>query len=145
MKVVCVYDNHIKPNIFISNIIGDKTFGEVILKRKSIKTKFEEFISNEYIVDECLHIDYDWQIESVLKKIRNYGKDIRIVHIFSHMVLKDNKEIHILLHKAPYIAENYLWVTGEGRPAMFMMHDISEYCSFIDKASSLLFDITTYS
>ena len=40
MKTICVYDNHVEPNVFIKNIIGQKTFGEVILKRKSIKDKF---------------------------------------------------------------------------------------------------------
>ena len=82
MKTICVYDNHVEPNVFIKNIIGQKTFGEVILKRKSIKDKFLSFIKKQSVIDEILELDHSWQVDALIARIRHEGDDTHIVHIF---------------------------------------------------------------
>ena len=72
MRTLCIYDNHIEPHSSIKNIIGDKTFGDVILKRKSIKSNFLGFIRKQKVIDEVLELDYSWQIDALVGKIRNY-------------------------------------------------------------------------
>lgn len=42
-KILLVYDDHIRPNPFIRSIVGDKGFGNIILKRISVKQKFQDF------------------------------------------------------------------------------------------------------
>lgn len=135
MKTICVYDNHVEPNVFIKNIIGQKTFGEVILKRKSIKDKFLSFIKKQSVIDEILELDHSWQVDALIARIRHEGDDTHIVHIFSNFIIQDEESMSILLRKIPYIEENYLYLC-KGTPALLVMHQPSEYCQFLQKYSS---------
>jgi len=145
MRTLCVYDNHIKPNVFIKNIIGEKTFGEVILKRKNMKTNFLDFINKENTVDEVLILDYDWQLTGILEKIRTCGKDTRIIHFFSQFVVQDEEAGRVLFQKVPYIIGNYLCLTDQSVPVAFMMDNMNDYCDFMKYASSSLDDVQVYS
>lgn len=138
MRIICVYDNHVAANIFIKNIIGQKTFGEVILKRKSIKSKFLSFVKKQLIIDEILELDYDWQVDALINRVGQIGNDnTHIVHIFSNFVIVDDESVSLLLRKLPYIEENYLYLCGE-IPALFMMNDVKKYCQFLQKHADSL-------
>lgn len=135
MRTICVYDNHIEPNVFIKNIIGEKTFGEVILKRRSIKDKFFSFIKKQLVIDEVLELDHNWQIDALVNRIRYDDDNAHIVHIFSNFIFLNEESMSILLRKIPYIEENYLYLCN-GMPALFAMHRPNEYCQFLQKYSS---------
>jgi len=145
MKTLCIYDNHIKPNVFIKNIIGEKSFGEVILKRKSIKSNFFGFLNKETLVDEVLVFDYDWQLSGILEKLRAYGKDTHVIHFFSQFVVQDEDAGRVLFQKVPYIIGNYLCLTYQSVPFAFMMDNMTDYCDFMKYAGSSLDDIQVYS
>ncbi len=143
MRTLCIYDNHIEPHSSIKNIIGNKTFGDVILKRKSIKSNFLGFIRKQKVIDEVLELDYSWQIDALVGKIRNYEPDIKIVHIFSNFIILDESSMALLLKKAPFIEENYVCL-NEQVPAVLMMDDREEYCQFLTKNASVLQDKNIY-
>ena len=105
-KLICVYDNHMQPDIYIKNIIGNKTYGEVILKRKSIKNKFIDFIKSEKIFDEIIYIDYQWQVEGILEELKSYEPDTKVLHLFSNSIIINEEKIRIAFKKLKYIEEN---------------------------------------
>jgi thiamine kinase-like enzyme len=145
MKVICIYDNHIKPNVFIKSIVGEKTFGEVILKRKSIRSKFLEFVGDlGSQVDEVLGFDNAWQLEELLEKVRTFDSDARIFHIFSSFVIEDVDKARIIIEKVPYMYENYLWISAGNCPTCFVMKEIGQYCDFLEKYASILNDNSVY-
>lgn len=144
MRILCIYDNHIMPNVFIKNIIGEKTFGEVILKRKSIKNKFYDFIGEEKYVDEIIELNYLWQLDHLIDKVKNVENNVRIIHIFSNFVVLDEEKVKNIFSKAPYINGNYAWVTDNNIPIIFMMKEAKEYCEFILKAVDNLDDCSIY-
>lgn len=137
MKIVCVYDNHVEPNIFIKNIIGQKTFGEVILKRKSIGSKFQDFIGAQAVIDEVLELDYSWQISALLERIKQFDSNTHIIHMFSNFVVVDEHKAGVLLKKMPYITENYVCMS-ENVPVLLMFNDTSGYCEILQKYSDML-------
>lgn len=143
MKTVCIYDNHIEPNIFIKNIIGQKKFGEVILKRKKVKDKFWAFIKKQEVIDEILEWDYDWQTEALIGKLKQLNADTHIVHIFSSFVVQDEYSAGLLLRKLPYIAENYVCFT-ENSPTLLMVDNIPLYCQILERHSSILQNAELY-
>lgn len=144
MKLICIYDNHFQPNIFIKNIIGNKSFGEVILKRKSIKDKFFQFIRKQEEIDEVIELDYEWQIEAVLSKIKTYGNDTHIIHIFSNFVISDENEMKIWIKKLEYIEENYILTSNAGTPILIMMNSVREYIELLAAYGNLLNNLDTY-
>lgn len=143
MKIVCIYDNHMQPNIFIKNIIGQKTFGEVILKRKSIRSKFQTFIKTQTIVDEVLELDYEWQLAALVEKIKQFDEGTHIIHLFSNFVIVDENKAEIMIKKAPYITENYVCMS-ENIPVLLMFSNTTEYCAMLKKYSSMLQDKELY-
>ena len=48
--MIGVYDDHANPDVFIKNIIGEKSFGNVILKRVSIREKAMAFLRQQEAV-----------------------------------------------------------------------------------------------
>ncbi len=137
MKTVCIYDNHTEPNIFIKNIIGQKKFGEVILKRQKVKEKFWTFIKKQKVIDEILEWDYDWQMEALIGKLKQFNSDTHIVHIFSNFIVQNETNAGLLLKKLPYIAENYVCFSGNA-PALFMLDNIPLYCQILERHSNIL-------
>lgn len=143
MKIVCIYDNHLEPNVFIKNIIGQKTFGEVILKRKSIKEKFFTFIKKQAVVEDVLEWDYTWQLEALISRIKQYDVDTHIVHMFSNFAILDENKVELILKKMPYIEENYLYLS-EGIPAVILMNKVEEYAQFLQKCANIIQDKEVY-
>ncbi|MEG1753051.1 MAG: hypothetical protein RR234_03985 [Christensenella sp.] len=131
-KVICVYDNHTTPNVFIKSVIGDKTFGDIILKRRSIRDKFQDVIKGTNYISEIIEINHDWEITPVLQKLRALPNDVNIVHVFSQFVAKDNAQAALLLEKSQFV-QDPLIVMQEHLPVMFMMRDMLAYTRFLEK------------
>lgn len=144
MKLICVYDNHFQPNIFIKNIIGNKSFGEVILKRKSIKDKFFQFIRKQEKIHEIIELDYEWQIEAIANKIKSYDNDTHILHIFSNFVISNEDEMRILIQKLEYIEENYVFTSNRETPILFMMNSVRDYTEFLLNYGKSLKNLEVY-
>lgn len=70
MKPFCVYDDHIQPNAFIRNIIGERSFGEVILRRKSVKERFQTFALSCGMIEKVFALEHTWQMDQLLEVIR---------------------------------------------------------------------------
>lgn len=148
-KLICVYDNHIQPDIYVKNIIGNKTYGEVILKRKSIKNKFIDFIKAEKIFDEIIYIDYQWQVEGVLEELKGYEPDTKVLHLFSNSIILNEEKVRITFKKLKYIEENYIFLDDSERknnnyPSCFVIKNLSEYCNFLGKYSQILNKLEIY-
>lgn len=131
-KTLLVFDDHIRPNIFIQSVIGDKGFGEIILKRKSLKRKLFDFIQEQKIADHLLEIENVWEIEPFLSNIRSIKEDYHVIHIFSNQVVRDEQQASYLMQKASYVNTPTLAIQ-DGCPVLFMMKSLTEYIRFVEK------------
>ena len=89
--MIGVYDDHANPDVFIKNIIGEKSFGNVILKRVSIREKAMAFLRQQEAVEEVLEFNHPWQLDILLKQIRDRVKGNVLFHIFSEFVVLTGK------------------------------------------------------
>lgn len=129
-RVICVYDNTIKPNLFIQSVIGEKTFGEVTLKRRSVKEKFQEIIQANTFIEEVIEFDHIWNLESVLQRLQSIKGDFKIVHFFSCFVVTDVEQAYLTFEKAKFVRKNMVVLQNES-PVLFMMPNSAEYVRFI--------------
>ncbi len=136
MSAIIVYDNHIMPDVFIRNIVGEKTFGEIIRKRVSIKERFLKDLADTGFEGEIAEYDHSWQLEDIKKRIRGYAGQSRILHIFSCRMLKDDAKetLKILWEKAGYALENYVVRDDNKGLVGFIMKDIEDYTEFLEIA-----------
>ena len=131
-KTLLVYDDHIQPNIFIQSVIGNKSFGEVILKRESQKQKFLSFMREQKLTYDLIEISNVWEIEPFLSKIRALNENYSILHIFSNQVIRDPCQASYLMQKVSFVNTPTLAVQ-DGRPVLFMIGSLAEYLRFVEK------------
>lgn len=141
--MIGVYDDHANPDVFIKNIIGEKSFGNVILKRVSIREKAMAFLRQQEAVEEVLEFNHPWQLDILLKQIRDHVKGNVLFHIFSEFVVSDRKAAGLLIQKMVYAERNYVCICG-GAPVFLVMTDPEEYCRFLTRYADSLRDIRVY-
>ncbi len=137
MKAFCVYDDHVQPNAFIRNIIGERSFGEVILKRKSVKNRFQSFALGCGSIEKVFSFDHSWQMDQLLETLRKVEGNTPILHYFSNFAVQDEKEAELLLRKIAYMEDNYV-LLADGIPVALVMRSADAYIRFLSKHESTL-------
>ena len=68
-KVVFIYDDSERPNQKIKEITGDKSFGETILKRKTLKERVLEEVEDKKFLTAAFYYSDVMQKEMIWKKL----------------------------------------------------------------------------
>lgn len=138
-----VYDNHIMPNPFIKSIIGEKSFGEVILKRHSIRDKFYSELSGlDYMIGTVI-LDHDYELEHITHCIRLLPDETALIHVFSQAIIRNPQEAKLIFEKSRLIQAPLL-ITVEQFPVAFMMPSPGEYLHFLEDYFPRFYDPDLY-
>lgn len=134
MKKIVVYDNTIKPNDIIKEIIGDKGFGDVVVKRRLLKEFYQENMSEMMPEVEWIEINSLYDVEFLLKKIAKLDRknETKVLHCFSDYIISNLEEAALTYKKITYITENIV-IKSESRNAAVMFWQIDEYVEFLKK------------
>ncbi len=103
-KIVLVYDNTIKVNDRIKTIIGQKSYGEISLKKQKLYSRIENTIKNVKTNIEFKKIDS----KENFKLIKAYPKDTIFFHLFSNQAIINMEEFEIILEKLKFVNETTL-------------------------------------
>lgn len=122
-KVIVVYDDSFMPNREIRTITGDKTYGETIFKRVTLKNRMrDEILKNKTVLDVLL-VDSTKNIEKLKKDLISASlnpEQTSVVYLYSNYALADTKEFQTLLTKACYINEVYTAGKGKEKAAVLL-------------------------
>ena len=115
-NISIIYDDRLKPGSEIREITGEKSFGRVIYKRRSLREIFSSTAAE------------------ALEGIKNTGKiriwdslslsyaeplpESAVVLIFSDCIIKDKDEFAIILKKAGYSERSYRVMAGDNVAAL---------------------------
>ncbi|MBQ8527276.1 MAG: hypothetical protein IJ429_02265 [Lachnospiraceae bacterium] len=125
-KIIVVYDDSFKPGKEIRTITGDKTYGETIFKRVTLKNRMKEEIAKNKSVLSMLFLSDGNDGEKLKKDLisaTNDPENTSVVYLYSNYGLADTKEFQNLLTKACYINGQYVAVCGE-KPAAVLIPDV---------------------
>lgn len=126
-NIVIIYDDSIDASSRVKTIIGEKSFGNIIIKRKTLFDYFEEIVNKSNINPEIIRIsDLNKLDETELKKLDNKI----IFHYFSTCPFSNSKEFVLLLKKLKFIKET-IKVEGDSIIGM-IFPDVELYKEFID-------------
>lgn len=100
-KIVLVYDNTATASERVRTIIGNKNFGDMVLKRKKLYQIVEDSIKNIKQDIEFKKID----IKEQFKEIELYPKDTTFFHLLSNSAIMNMQEFEIILEKLKYVNE----------------------------------------
>lgn len=130
MQVLVIYDDTGKKSEVIEDIIGEKGFADVVVKKRRLE---------EYYRDEIKKIfpDFIWRkIHSVfeyadlIKDMELYiESNAKIMHCFSNYLISDTEKTILSFKKLLYIDEPYGVLEGK-RAVAAMFPDASSYITF---------------
>ncbi len=140
-KLILIYDDKIKVPENIQTIIGNTSYGKIILKRKNLFTRLKEIIDEANLDIEILKIST--KKEDILSLVDKMPEDITICHLFSNFVVKDSNNFKILLKKLPYINENYK-IIQEKETVALAFTSIAEYKKFLNDYEKVISNIEDF-
>ena len=135
--IIIIYDDSQKPNQDIRCITGEKTFGDTIFKRITLKERMGKELTLLPGVRKFVTVRGTDEIEAELSGLdASFGRCV-IVHLFSNFGICDRDALRTLFEKAGYINENYIAECGS-RPAMVMLQNITEYQELLDRIPDMI-------
>ncbi len=133
MQHLVVYDNTLKPNEIIRDIIGEKGFGDVIVKRKQLIEIYFENIQTIFEIWQWNVINSSYDVELLVKKLENMDKEkTKILHCFSNHIITNKEKAGLTYKKLSYICEPALVQAGETYAAV-MFQNMETYIDFLGK------------
>lgn len=130
MKVLVIYDDTGKKSEVIADIIGDKGFADVVVKKRRLEEYYRDWLKKMFP-------DIIWRkVQSVLayadliKEMEYYNiKDVKVIHCFSNYLIADSDKAALSFRKLRYV-ESVFGVLKDKRAAAAMFPDIHEYIFF---------------
>lgn len=135
MKKIVVYDNTIRPSEIIREVIGDKGFGDVVVKRKMLKTFYKDNVENIFQEFQWIEVNNFYELDVLSKELENCDNrdDIRILHCFSDYIISDVSDVALTYKKLDYIEDNIQLLQDKQCFGMMFCNMIG-YISFIKRA-----------
>lgn len=132
-KIVIIYDDSIIPSYDISNIIGEKSFGQIVHKRQSLKEKYFNYLKKVSCISsiyECPPI-YEWK--KIMKFVEELPKGVGIAHVFSDYFIKKEDIFFTTAEKMQYM-KSITKVCDKDGEAMIIFPEREEYLEFLKEA-----------
>ncbi|MGI6107968.1 MAG: hypothetical protein ACOX8B_08550 [Lachnospiraceae bacterium] len=131
MKQTVIYDNSVKPNEIIREIIGSRGFGNVVVRRKPLEQYFRESIRNIFGDISVRTVNNAYDLEQLADSLgMSDDEDIHVIHCFSDFVVSDDDEIALTYKKLPYITDT-VRVAYDRQTAALMFPDRKSYAAFL--------------
>lgn len=134
-KVFILYDDRIRPNEKIAQVTGNKSYGNIIFKQKTIRRRLEEILEEkEYVLKFCPFLEEEKREESigiVLSDVQTAS----VVYLYSSYGIADPRSFGILLDKAQFLNRSKRVVVNRRTAALFFA-DTEQFREWIKKGSN---------
>lgn len=136
MKILVVFDDTGAKSEVIADVIGDRGFADVVVKRKRLEQYYREHL-------ERLYPQAEWKL---VRSIFEFGEfrqrldgvtdtDTRVLHCFSSFLISQQEQVLAAYEKLRYVDEAYRVLAGE-KPAAVMFADLDSYRQYLDAVCS---------
>ena len=91
MKTVVIYDDTGRKSEVIKDIIGNKGFGEVIVKKKSLEEYYRGEIREKYpdLIWKKIHSTYEFADLIKELELAYSSQECRVMHCFSNYIVSE--------------------------------------------------------
>lgn len=130
MKVLFVYDDTVSKSELIYDIIGNKGYADVIVKRKRIEEYYREALSS-------LSFDFEWINVKSFFEFNDFANTVslpryegfRVCHCFSNFFFIDSDSAKLSIEKIKFIKETYKVMSDD--VAMMMFENTEDYRNYL--------------
>lgn len=110
MKVFVVYDDTGKKSEVISDIIGEKGFGDVVVKKQCLETYYRKSLEKALPIVSWRKIHSPFEYADLKNEIEHslVANDTAVLHCFSNYLISDEEKANLSFEKLLYIDEVFV-------------------------------------
>lgn len=130
MKTIVVFDDTGRKSDVIADIIGEKGFADVVVKRHRLEDYYRNELSALFpgLVWKRVHSFFEYS--ELLKELERYNApDVKVLHCFSNYLISDSKAAALSFRKLDYIDDVY-GVFCKQRAVAAMFPTVDSYAEF---------------
>ena len=134
-KVFVLYDDRIRPNEKIAQVVGNKSYGSIIFKQKTIQRRVEEILEGkDYILKFCPFSE-EKEKEEYIKLVLSAVQSTSIIYLYSSYGIVDPQMFGLLLDKTQFLNQSKK-VTVNKHTAALLFSDTEQFQEWIKKGSN---------
>lgn len=130
MKAVIIYDDTGRKSEVIADIIGEKGFADVVVKRRRLEEYYQDEIKKIYsdVVWKKIHSPFEYA--GLIKELDVFhSNEVKLMHCFSNYFISDGERASLSFKKLIYIDGTYGVLDGK-RAVAAMFSSLDEYAAF---------------
>lgn len=134
-NVVVLYDDRSMPNEKIAQVSGDKSYGSIIFKQKTIRERVREIaVSRKYVTGFYpIAGEKDW--EDCLQRLALAEFSTSVLYLYSEFGICDREAFGILLDKAQFLNQPER-VVKERRTAALLFPSLQDFQKWVEAGSN---------
>ncbi len=137
-KIIVIYDDSMMPEAEIGTITGQKSYGDTIFKRVTLKNRMKEAMETQKAVVDFLVYRKESDQIAIFDYLTKVGNDTAVLHLYSNFAKGNAAEFDGLLTKASYLNRSYVATCGE-KPAMVLFDTVGSYKDAFEQVISRLY------
>lgn len=134
-KVFVLYDDRIRPNEKIAQVAGNKSYGNIIFKQKTIQRRLEEVLEEKDYILKFYPFSEEEKREEDIREVLSAVQSASVVYLYSSFGILDSKMFGFLLDKAQFLNQSKKAVMNR-RTAALLFSDTEEFREWIKKGSN---------
>ncbi len=128
--IVVIYDDTGRKSEIIADIIGDKGFADVVVKKRRLEEYYKDAMKRIYPDLHWRKVSSVFEYADLERELEGYrGSDVRIMHCFSNYLISDENNAALSFKKLSHVDEPYGVMDGK-RAVAAMFPDAGSYRLF---------------
>ncbi|MBR5419869.1 MAG: hypothetical protein IK115_01830 [Lachnospiraceae bacterium] len=130
MKTIIIYDDTGRKSEVIADIIGERGFADVVVKKRRLEEYYRDELLKEYPDAVWKRLRSVYEYTALIKELELLSsEDARILHCFSNYLISDAHAAGLSFKKLPYVDDCFA-LLSEKRSVAGMFPNVREYLSF---------------
>ncbi len=105
--LLVVYDNSVRPGEIIRDIIGQKGYGDVVVKRRHLQEYYRDSLEAIFPAAKWTVVNNLYDLDELRQRLATEGGEAStpVLHCFADFMLNDVDLVGLTLRKLPYLDE----------------------------------------
>lgn len=130
-ELIAIYDDTGRKSEVIADIIGERGFGDVVVRKRHLEEYYREPLREAYPDMQWKKVRSVFEYANLEKELEAYGmEDRKVLHCFSNYLISDGEKAGLSFAKLEYIDEPY-GMLSEKRAVAAMFPTVPSYLAFL--------------
>lgn len=137
--ILLIYDDTVSLNALIRDTVGERSFGEVLIRRETVGETMRAFFLETLPDAQLMALSHTHDLNEFIARIaaRRLLETTRtpVVHFYSDFIVRDRERAAALLKKCVFAERKYILRLG-GRTVLRVFPDLTSYIAFLEAAAA---------